>query len=294
VLTYALSRTTTGASGAALVNGNTLTGALASEATGTSGIGNYAIIRGDLAASDNYTLSFTSDRTMAVAPRLITVTPDSAQSREYGDANPVLTYTLSRTTTGAMGGALVNGNTLTGALASAAGGTSNMGSYTITQGDLAGSSNYTLSFTSDRTMAVTPRLITVRANDLARDYGQSNPPLAYSISSGSLVNGDHFTGSLFTSAGLQSEAGSYVISQGSLSLSANYAMSFVPGTLTVRRAASVSSDGVGSTTIAWMSQNGQLFWLRRGNMQFPWSIADLSFGTPFMIRMLSSGGLNAE
>jgi hypothetical protein len=133
-----------------------------------------------------------------------------------------------------LGDALVNSNTLSGALASLATDTSNVGNYAINQGDLAGGSNYTISFTSGRTMAVTPRLITVRADDLARDYGQPNPALTYRISSGSLVTGDGFGGSLFTSAGSGSGAGTYAISQGSLALSANYALTFVPGTLTIR------------------------------------------------------------
>jgi hypothetical protein len=170
---------------------------------------------------------------LSVSPRLITVTPNAGQSRQYGDPNPTLTYALSRTTTGASGAALVGTDSLTGALASAATGTSNVGSHAINQGTLAGSSNYTLSFTSGRTMAVTPRLITVRADDLARDYGQPNPALTYRISSGSLVTGDGFGGSLFTNAGSESEAGSYAISQGSLALSTNYAMTLVPGTLTI-------------------------------------------------------------
>jgi hypothetical protein len=161
------------------------------------------------------------------------VTPDSGQSREYGDANPVLTYVLSRTTTGATGAALVNGNTLTGALASAADGTSTVGNYAITQGDLAASGNYTLSVTSDRTMAVTPRLITVRANDLMRDGGRPNPPLTYTISSGSLVSGDAFTGGLLTEAGSLSQAGNYTISRGSLSLGPNYSITFLAGIMTV-------------------------------------------------------------
>ncbi|MFN6265190.1 MAG: MBG domain-containing protein [Alphaproteobacteria bacterium] len=176
VLGYGLTRTTAGAAGTALVNGNALTGALASAADGTSNVGAYAINQGDLAASSNYTLAFTSGRTMAVTPRLITVTPNSGQGREYGDANPTLGYGLTRTTAGAAGTALVNGNTLSGALASAADGTSNVGAYAITQGDLAASSNYTLAFTSGRTMAVTPRLITVTPdNGQGRDYGDANP-----------------------------------------------------------------------------------------------------------------------
>jgi hypothetical protein len=108
------------------------------------------------------------------------------------------------------------------------------------------------------------------------------------------VAGDTFTGSLVTNAGLLSEAGSYAITQGSLALSANYTMSFVPGTLTVRPTAMMSNGGFGSTLAAWMDENGQMFWMRRGNTQRPFSGTDMSFGTAFMTELLSSGGLNAQ
>ncbi|MFN6251388.1 MAG: MBG domain-containing protein, partial [Acetobacteraceae bacterium] len=293
-LTYGLTRTTAGAACTALVTGNALSGALASAADGTSNTGDYAITQGNLAGSSNYTLAFTSGRTMAVTPRLITVTPNSGQGREYGDANPTLSYGLTRTTAGAAGTALVNGNALSGALASAADGTSNVGDYAITQGNLAGSSNYTLAFTSGRSMAVTPRLITVRANDLARDYGFANPPLSYRITSSSLVAGDTFTGSLVTNAGLLSEAGSYAISQGSLALSANYALTFVPGTLTVRPTALMSSGDSGSTTVAAMEQGGQMFWMSASNTKKDPAQTDRSFGTSQTIELISTGGLNVQ
>ncbi|MFN9095418.1 MAG: MBG domain-containing protein [Alphaproteobacteria bacterium] len=288
VLSYTTVRT--GGSAPGLVTGDSLNGALASVATSTDGIGNYAINQGSLANS-NYIITFTSGRTMAVTPRLITVTPNSGQSREYGDTNPTLTYTTVRTGGSAPG--LVTGDSLNGALASVADGTSNIGDYAINQGNLA-NSNYSITFTSGRTMAVTPRLITVRANDLARDYGFANPPLTYRITSGSLVNGDSFAGSLSTNAGLLSEAGRYAITQGSLALSANYTMSFVPGTLTVRPTAMMSNGGFGSTLAAWMNENGHMFWMRRGNTQRPFSGTDMSFGTAFMTELLSSGGLNAQ
>jgi hypothetical protein len=41
-----------------LVNGDSLTGALASNATSSSSVGNYAITQGTLAASRNYIISY--------------------------------------------------------------------------------------------------------------------------------------------------------------------------------------------------------------------------------------------
>ncbi|MCZ8173217.1 MAG: MBG domain-containing protein, partial [Brevundimonas sp.] len=309
-LTYALSRTTAGASGAALVNGDTLGGALASAADGTSNVGNYAITQGNLAGSGNYTITFIGGQTMAVTPRLITVTAD-AQSRQYGDANPTLSFATARTG-GGIG--LVNDDRLDGALSTLATQTSNIGSYAITLGSLTGS-NYALTYVGNN-LTVTPRLITVRANDLARNNNSANPPLTYRITSGSLANGDSFAGSLSTNAELQSQAGSYAITQGSLALSANYAMSFLPGTLTVtqgsltlsanyamslvpgtlpvRPTAVMSNGEFGSTLAAWMNENGQMFWMRRGNTQWPFSTTDMSFGTAFMTELLSSGGVNVR
>ncbi|WP_164081783.1 MBG domain-containing protein, partial [Stenotrophomonas maltophilia] len=58
---------------------------------------------------------------LAVTQRAITVTADTL-SRTYGDANPALTWQLTS-------GSLVNGDSLTGSLATPATGTSNVGSY---------------------------------------------------------------------------------------------------------------------------------------------------------------------
>ena len=73
-----------------------------------------------------------------MTPRALTVTADP-QSRIYGDANPALSYTVG-------GRGLVNGDALSGALVTAATTTSNLGSYDITRGTLAASSNYNLTY----------------------------------------------------------------------------------------------------------------------------------------------------
>jgi hypothetical protein len=123
-----------------LVNGDTLTGALATAATVTSSVAGspYAITQGTLAASSNYTLSYTGAN-LTVTPAALSVTAN-AQTMVYGNAVPTLTYTDT---------GLVNGDALTGALATAATVTSSVAGspYAITQGTLAASSNYTLSYT---------------------------------------------------------------------------------------------------------------------------------------------------
>jgi hypothetical protein len=67
---------------------------------------------------------------LTVTQRAITVTAD-AKSRAYGDANPALTYQVG-------GSGLVNGDTLSGALATSATTASNIGVYGNQSGDAGG------------------------------------------------------------------------------------------------------------------------------------------------------------
>ena len=208
--------------GMGLANGDSLTGGLATAATGTSNVGSYAITQGDLAASSNYALTYVG-ASLALTQRAITITAD-AKSRIYGDANPALTYSI-----GGMG--LANGDSLTGGLATAATGTSNVGSHAITQGDLAASSNYAITYLG-ASLAVTRRAITVTADAKSRVYGDADPALTWQVTGGSLVNGDSLSGGLATAATGTSTVGSYAITQGTLG-NANYAVTFAGAALAV-------------------------------------------------------------
>ncbi|MCK1516521.1 filamentous hemagglutinin N-terminal domain-containing protein [Bradyrhizobium sp. 190] len=213
--------------GSGLVNGDTLSGALATSATTASNVGTYGIGQGTLAASGNYALNYTSNN-LTVTQRAITVTAD-AKSRAYGDVNPALTYQVG-------GSGLVNGDTLSGALATSATAASNVGIYGITQGSLAASTNYALNYASAN-LTVTQRAITVTADAKSRAYGEANPALTYQVGGSGLVNGDTLSGALATSATTSSDAGVYGITQGTLAASSNYAFAFVGANLTVTPAA---------------------------------------------------------
>jgi hypothetical protein len=84
----------------------------------------------------NYNLLNTEATTNAdILPVAVTVTAD-AQSKVFGAADPALTYTYS--------GTLVGSDAFTGTLARAAG--ENVGTYAISQGTLALTSNYVITF----------------------------------------------------------------------------------------------------------------------------------------------------
>ena len=151
-----------------------------------------------------------------VLPRPITVTANSGQSKVYGTGDPGYGYSITS-------GSLVFGDTFGGGLTRAAG--ENVGGYTINQGSLSLSANYSLSYVW-ATFSITARPITVTANSgQSKVYGSGDPAYGFSITSGSLVGGDGFGGGLSRAAG--ENVGGYTINQGSLSLSGNYSLSFV-------------------------------------------------------------------
>src|ERR1700694_5521969 len=105
---------------------------------------------------------------LSVTAAPLTVTAD-AQSRFYGAANPALTYLSS---------GLLNGDTLSGGLATTATTTSNVGAYGITRGIPVAASIYTLSYlAANLSVAAAPLTVTVDAQ--SRLYGAANPALTY-------------------------------------------------------------------------------------------------------------------
>ena len=149
---------------------------LSTAATTTSNVGSYAITAGGSVistAGQAYRLIQTP-AALTVTPRAITVTAD-AKSRAYGDANPALTWQVG-------GAGLVNGDTLSGALATSATVASNVGVYGITQGTLAASPQLRA---DPRLLAPTSplaqRAITVTADAKSRAYGDANPALTYQV-----------------------------------------------------------------------------------------------------------------
>ena len=73
--------------------------------------------------------------------------------------------------------------------------------------------------------------VTVTAVAATKVYGSADPALSYTVTSGSLVSDDGFTGALTRVSG--ENVGAYAIQQGTLALSSNYALTFVGANLTI-------------------------------------------------------------
>ena len=142
------------------------------EATKTSSVGEY-VITGTSTATD-LEVTFVNGK-LTVTPAALTVTAD-AKSKEFGAADPELTYVAT---------GLVNGDVLTGALTRAEG--ENAGTYAITQGTLAASSNYTLNF-KGANLTITPKNIaspTIELAETSFSYdGTAKQPAVTSVKDG--------------------------------------------------------------------------------------------------------------
>jgi gliding motility-associated-like protein len=185
-------------------------------------VGSYPITGAGLNAN-NYTFIQAAANAVAftVTAKPITVTASSGQSKIYGSVNPALTYSITA------GGPLIGADAFTGTLTRDVG--ESVGSYAINQGSLALNSNYSLSFVSAN-FAITPKAITVTADNASKVYGSIDPVLTYTVSA-ALVGTDTFSGNLSRIAG--ENIGSYAINQGTLALSANYILTVNPANFSI-------------------------------------------------------------
>jgi hypothetical protein len=208
--------------GGSLVNGDTFLGSLSTTATATSNVGAHLVTQGTLALP-NYALTF-NDGTLNIGVRDVTVTADG-QTNIYGDADPLLTYSNSD---------LGAGEPLVGNLGRTGG--ENVGSYAINQGSVtnAGNANYLITFLPNA-LAITPRALTISADNDLKVEGDANPQLT--ASGTGFANGESVANlsgvlSLATAAIDSSPIGSYAITPSGYA-SSNYTITYVDGLLRV-------------------------------------------------------------
>lgn len=165
-------------------------------------------------------------------PIAITVTADS-KTKIYGSLDAFLSYTVSA-------GALLSGDSFTGALSRVAG--ENVGVYAITKGTLSIVSPtmrvYDLTFIGN-SYFITPATLTITAQDQSKTYGQTANLGTTEFDAFGLKFSDDVSNVTLTSLGAPAAAakGTYNIDASnaifSSGLSTNYTINYVPGTLTV-------------------------------------------------------------
>jgi hypothetical protein len=197
-----------------LVGNDTLTGNL-KRVTGEN-VGEYVISQDTTLANSNYTVTFNNGK-YTITPKAITVSADDL-SKIYGQTDASLTYTAT---------GLVGNDTLSGSLKRVSG--ENVGEYVISQDTTLSNSNYTVTFT-DGKYTITPKAITVSAENKSKTQGENNPSLTYVVNG--LIGNDILIGNLSTTATVSSDVGTYEITQGDLA-NGNYAITFNDGELTI-------------------------------------------------------------
>jgi len=180
-------------------------------------------------AQDGSTKTYTVTVNRAKTPQTITFA--STASKTYGDAD----YAPGAT---ASSGLTVSYSSNNAAVATIVSGKIHIvgpGTANITASQAGDASN--LAATSVvQALTVNKASITVTANAASKIYGDADPSLTYSVTTGALVGSDAFTGALTRDAG--TNIGTYNITQGTLALSTSkYTLSFVTGVLTVNKRA---------------------------------------------------------
>jgi hypothetical protein len=210
--------------------GGTITRALTLNATGSFTV----------SATDATTpgVSGNTSTALTVAKANQTITFGTLTNRAYGSAPFTLSATASSGLSVAFsvvsGPATVSGTTLT---------ITGIGTVTV-RASQAGNTSYNAAANVDQSFTVSAAVLTVKADDKSRVFGQANPPLTATISG--FVNSDTSsiltgTPTLSTSAGAFSTEGNYTITvtKGSLATTnGNYTFAFTNGVLTIMPLAS--------------------------------------------------------
>ncbi|MBO5776760.1 MAG: hypothetical protein J6R35_05250, partial [Clostridia bacterium] len=182
----------------------------------------YHITQGTLNNDNNanYNIIYISSAVCTVKPRAIEVIPASGLSHVYGDELTPITYTLGVVE-------LVDGEELAGALSIDG---MDAGTHNVTIGSLQElNPNYLIALNT-ATYVVEQRAVTITANDVIVEYGDSNQVLTYSVDNA--VANDEFVGAL--AVDITDVLGEFTITQGTLTdVSGNYVITYVSGKYTI-------------------------------------------------------------
>ena len=199
-------------------------------ASSSSPAGAYPVTAASAAAS-NYAFTYTPGTlTLAKAPLTITAVN---KSKTYGAALPVFSAAYS----GFVNGDTTNSLSAQVVLSTSASASSPAGAYPISA-SAAASANYTITH-APGTLTIDKAALMITALSTNKVYGAALP--VFSVVYSGFVNGDTTNsltaqGVLSTTATASSPAGSYPISV-SGAAGANYAITHIPGTLTIDKAA---------------------------------------------------------
>ncbi len=171
-------------------------------------VGQQFLIPGSL-VNGNLELNFVAG-TLTVLPAVVTVTPTTSQSKEFGASEPVFTYSNNA--------GLVAAD-FSGQLGRVSG--EAPGTYQYTIGTLSAGVNYQLQLGGTNVFTITKKSITITPNaGQSKIYGDADPAFTFTNNGGLVAT--NFSGALGRVSG--NDAGTYAFTLGTLSAGTNYAL----------------------------------------------------------------------
>jgi MBG domain (YGX type)/YDG domain len=216
------------------------TGASAATAAGAGYVVTPSLATGsDGFSAANYNITYAPSVGLTVGTKALTITAAN-KTKTYGAANPALTATYA---------GFVNDDDATDlttqvTLATAADATTGVGTPAITAADAVGA-NYAITFVPG-TLTIGQAALTITAANKTKTYGAANPALTATYAG--FVNDDDATDlttqvTLATAADATTGVGTPAITAAD-AVGANYAITFVPGTLTIgAKALTITATG---------------------------------------------------
>ncbi|NHB69041.1 MBG domain-containing protein [Perlabentimonas gracilis] len=185
-------------------------------------VNTYLITPSGLSAS-NYSLSYVNG-TFTITPKTLTITAEN-KTKVYGSDDPAFSIEYS-------GFAAADDlSSLSGTLEFSRDAGENVGTYAIVPSGYS-STNYTIGYTPGA-LSITPKLLTISANNASKVYGTSDP--AFTVSYTGFIAGEDKTvlnGTLGTNRESGETVANYVITPSGLS-STNYTISYATGLLSI-------------------------------------------------------------
>ena len=195
-----------------------VSGANGSNLTATGPAGSTCTVTVSRASTRNFKAITSVAKTITIETRAITVTA-TAKQKIYGNADPAFTYVITN-------GSLFNTDVLSGFIQRTTG--ENIGTYALNRGTLS-NANYTITFVAEN-LRVNQRPITVTAGNKTKIFGENDPALTYTVTTGNIVSPDLLSGAIERVPG--ETLGDYNITEGTLD-NGNYDITFVNGRLRI-------------------------------------------------------------
>lgn len=206
-----------------MTEGSTITN-VGSQSNVIATVDGIAVTTGTATSVGNYLVT-TADGTLTINPKAITITADD-KVKAYGDADPELTATIV---------GLVEGEaeSLISYTISREEGNDVGSSYAITPSGEVAQGNYTVTYVSG-TLTVTPKAVTVTADNKTKTYGDEDPELTATIDG--LVAGESESLISYTISREEGNTvGSYTITATGEAAQGNYTVTYPTGTLTITK-----------------------------------------------------------